>query len=149
MGQFEKFNKMYDVEALREELNEMKNKKGEFKEIPDGQYEVSIKKMALAESSTGKPMLKVDMVIVAGEFERQHLFINQCIDTSYGIHTANEFMRGLETGVDVGFIDYEDYADLVLEVFEKTSNFEYLVEQSTSKKGYKSFLPVDVYPLED
>ena len=53
MGQFEKFNKMYDVEALREELNEMKNKKGEFKEIPDGQYEVSIKKMALAESSTG------------------------------------------------------------------------------------------------
>ena len=67
MGQFEKFNKMYDVEALREELNEMKNKKGEFKEIPDGQYEVSIKKMALAESSTGKPMLKVDMVIVAGE----------------------------------------------------------------------------------
>ena len=47
---FDKFDKMVDVEGLKQDAKDAAENKMEFKEVPEGRYEVKIDKMELTES---------------------------------------------------------------------------------------------------
>lgn len=151
MNIFEKFNKNMDLEGLKHDINEAKNNggTGEFKEVPTGTYEVQIAKMELKESKKGDPMVTVWFKILEGEYKNSMLFMNQVITQGFQIHIVNQFLRSLDSGIDVEFEDYEQYNNLLMDIMEEiTDNFEYGLNYSISRKGFAEYKITDVYKVE-
>ncbi|WDC83307.1 DUF669 domain-containing protein [Caloramator sp. mosi_1] len=145
---FAKFDKEFDIQGLKEDLKNVGAQEGQFKEVPFGVYEVKIEKMELVESKTGKPMLSCWMRILEGEYKNSMLFMNQVLSSAYGIHTANEFLRSLDSGIDVEFESFTQYNNLILDIYEAIEgNLEYAVEYGETNKGYKTFKITEVFEV--
>lgn len=144
---FSKFDKKVDLEGLKKDIEESSN--NDFKEVPHGSYEVAITKLELSESKKGDPMVKVWFKIVSeGEYKGSLIFMNQVVTQGFQIHIVDEFLRSLETGIEIKFESYSQYADLLLDVFEAVDgNFEYGLKYSDNK-GYDKFEITDVFALE-
>jgi hypothetical protein len=152
MSIFDKWNKQIDVEGLRKDIDEASKSKqtGDFKEVPDGSYEVKVEKMELKASSKGDPMVSIWFRILEGEFKNSIIFLNQVITQGFQIHLMNEILRSMEAvdSSDVGFIDYKQYSDLLLEIFEKVDgHLEFVLEYGTNKKGYHTYKITDVFEV--
>lgn len=148
---FEKWNKNVDAEALVRDVEEAaENGGGEYKEVPTGDYEVRIDKMELKESKKGDPMFSCWFKILNGEYENSLIFMNQVITQGFQIHQVNEFLRSLESGVEIKFDgNYEHYNNMILDVAEAIDEtHEYGLEYGENKKGYPTFKIVDVYELD-
>ena len=149
-----KFNEMFNVNDLVKSVDEIeKNSGGNFAEIPVGNYEVKIEKIELGETSAHKPVAKVMMRIVEGEYKKSCLFYNQVLVgtdkttgqlTAFGIHNFNQFLRSLDSGLEIGFKDFEQYADLLLDVAEKIEGLTYLVEY-TKRNDFDSYKIKEIY----
>ncbi len=88
-------------------------------EVPHGEYEVKIEKMELtAAKETRKPMLSVWFKIVAGDYKNSMIFMNQVITEGFQIHIVNEFLRSLGTDVNVEFVSYKQYGNLIMDIKE-------------------------------
>lgn len=143
---WDKFDGNIDVEALKGDIANAAEGILEFKEVPEGRYEVSIEKMELKESKTGKPMLSVWLKVITGEYEGSIIFYNQVLHTGYGIHNANEFLRSLDSGVDVTFDSFKQYNSLISDVHEAIDgNLEYDLEYGKNKKGFSTYKIVDIF----
>jgi hypothetical protein len=143
---FSKFDKMMDLEGLKHDIEESAN--GNFKEVPHGSYEVAITKLELGESKKDDPMVKIWFKIVSGEYENSMLFMNQVITRGFQIHIVDEFLRSLETDIDIHFDSYSQYNDLLMDVFEAIDgNFEYGLKYG-EKKGYDTFEITEVFELD-
>jgi hypothetical protein len=121
---FDKFNAMVDVEGLKKDVAEAATSTGEFVEVPKGDYEVKVVKIELGETgerskTPGMPMAKVWFEVVAGDYKGQKIFMNQMLTSGFGIHKFNEFMTSLESGIPVVFENFEQYADLMKQVFNE------------------------------
>lgn len=141
-----KFNNVYDVNALAESLNEIKqnsNNSGEYPEVPVGKYEVKIEKVELGATREGVPMGKIQFRIHDGEFKKQCLFYNQVLVgkdkntgqlSAFGIHKFNEFLRSLdpitEQGIElpIEFKDFDQYEQLLLDVAECVESLVYEIQ---------------------
>lgn len=154
-----KFDKEVDLEALQEDVEEVEKNGGfgDFEEIPDGEYEVSVEKLELTQSKKGDPMLTIWFKIIAGEHEGQRIFYNKVMqpqnERAFGlqVHQNNEMLRALWDcdKDDVKFTGFKDYADLVLDIHEDIDGkFEYLLEKKTDKKGFDQFKILEVYEVE-
>lgn len=90
---FSKFDNEMDLAGLMEDIeNAAKDGgNGDFKEVPLGDYEVSIDKLELGVSKKGSPMLICWFKILNGEYKNSRLFMNQVMTSGNGIHHANEF----------------------------------------------------------
>lgn len=143
---FAKFNSMVDLDALKADVQKASDGNFEKKEVPCGTYEVKIEKLELVESKAGKPMLSVWFRILTGDFEKQMIFMNQVITQGFQIHICNEFLRSLDTGVDVHFDDFVQYNDIIMDVAEKINiqGLEYALEYGESK-GYNTFKITEVF----
>lgn len=151
MNIFEKFNKNMDLEGLKNDINEAKNNggTGEFKEVPTGSYEVAITKLELKESKKGDPMVAVWFKILEGEYKNSMLFMNQVITRGFQVHLVNQFLRSLETSIEVEFEDYEQYNNLLMDILEEIDGkFEYGLKYSLSKSGFAEYKITDVYEVE-
>jgi hypothetical protein len=75
--------------------------------------------------------------------------MNQVITQGFQIHIANEFLRSLDTGVDVDFDgNYEHYNDLILDVMEAIDKqLEYMLDYGENKKGYNTFKIKEVFEV--
>lgn len=153
---FAQWDKSVDMEGLQKDIQEAKeNGGGNFKEVPHGQYEVSIEKMELkATKKDQKPMVSIWMKICDGEFKGSLIFMNQVITEGFQIHIVNEFLRGLiQDCVDapeVEFKGYAQYNNLLMDIHELIADsFEYAVDYGQTKKGFDTFEITDVYALED
>ena len=144
MTDFSRFDELVDLDALREGIEKASSGSGDFEEVPYDTYEVSIEKMLLKESKSGKPMLSVWWRIIAGDYDGQMIFQNQVIEKPFQIHVSNQLLRSLKTGIDVDFQSYSQYATLVDEVREEAQKREYALEYG-EKKGFKTFAIVEVY----
>lgn len=148
---FEKFNAMFDVEGLKEDINKAEENSGEFVEVPKGDYEVKIVKLELGETSEksknpGAPMAKVWFEIVAGDFKGQKIFQNQMLTTGFGIHKMNEFLTSLETGIPVHFENFTQYADLFKQIFDSVDGTsEYQLDYGENNKGYSTYTIVQKF----
>ena len=148
---FEKFNAMFDVEGLKEDINKAEESSGEFVEVPKGDYEVKIVKLELGETSEksknpGAPMAKVWFEIVAGDYKGQKIFQNQMLTTGFGIHKMNEFLDSLETGIRVQFENFTQYADLFKQIFNAVDGTsEYQLAYGENNKGYSTYTIVQKF----
>lgn len=144
---FSKFDKKVDLEGLKKDIEDSSN--NDFKEVPCGSYEVAITKLELTESKKGNPMLSCWMKVVSdGEFKNSLIFMNQVVTSGFQIHICDEFLRSLGTDVEVEFESYSQYADMILDIFEKIEgNFEYGLVLGENK-GFKTYKITDVFELD-
>lgn len=146
---FSKFDKKVDLEGLKQDIVDAEeNGGGSFKEVPLGTYEVAITKLELGESSKSDPMVKVWFKILDGEYKNSLIFMNQVITQGFQIHIMDEFLRSLETDIDIVFESYSQYAQLLMDIYEEIDgNYEYGLKYG-EKKGFNTFEITDVFELD-
>lgn len=145
---FSKFDKRFDLEGLKNDIAEA-SENGEYKEVPLGNYEVEITKMELTESKKNDPMFTTWFKILNGEFKGSLIFMNQVINLGFQIHIVDEFLRSLDTDVEIEFETYSQYADMIADVYEEVDgNLEFVLEYGNTKKGFPTFTIKDVFEKE-
>lgn len=147
MEMWEKFDKKVDTKALSSDVKEVqKNGGGDYKEVPVGTYEVEVNKLELKESKTGNPMLSIWFKILVGEFKGSLIFYNQALHTGFGLHNANEFLRSMDTEVEINFESFKQYNDMLLDISEELDGtLEFALEYGKNNKGYNTYKIVDVF----
>lgn len=146
---FSKFDKKVDLEGLKNDIADAEeNGGGSFKEVPHDTYEVAITKLELDESKKGDPMVKVWFKILEGEYKNSLIFMNQVITQGFQIHIMDEFLRSLETDIDIVFESYSQYAQLLMDIYEEVDgNYEYGLKYGENK-GFNTFEITDVFELD-
>lgn len=147
---FKKFDKAVDVEGLKKDVKEAEENggTGNYAEVPSGEYEVKIEKLELVASSKGDPMVSCWMKILSGDYKDQRIFMNQVVTQGFQIHAANEFLRSLDSGVEVEFDTYSQYGEMLLDIHEAIDGvLEYAVEYGENNKGYKTFEIVEIFEV--
>lgn len=147
---FDKFDKVYDNEGLKKDIEEAKeNGGGNFEEVPVGTYEVKIEKLELVESKSNKPMISCWFKVLAGDCKGRLIFMNQLVDEGFKINIMNEFFKSLDSGEEIYFDSFKQYNDLILDIHEAIDGkLEYLLDYSENNKGYKKFTIKEVYEVE-
>lgn len=145
---FSKFDKAMDLEGLKQDVEEAKENGGDFKEVPHGNYEVSINKLELTESKKGDPMVSIWFKVLTGEYKGSLIFYNQVITQGFQIHLNNELLRSLDSGIDIEFESYSKYAQLLMDIHEAIDgNLEYALEYG-ERKGFNTFKITEVFEVE-
>lgn len=152
---FSKYDQKVDLEGLKNDVAEaQENGAGDFKEVPHGKYEVAITKLELGETgpnskTPGAPMVRVWFKILEGEYKNSIIFMNQVITQGFQIHLVNEFLRSLDTDVEIEFESYAQYNDLLLDVFEEVEGkLEYVLDYGENK-GFNTFKIEEVFEVEE
>jgi len=155
---FSKFDSMVDTQGLQDDIYAASQNNVSFQEVPAGQYEVKVEKMELVETgpnsqNPGMPMVSIWFKILAGEFKGQLIFYNKVImgtrNDGLMIHNNNEFLKRLDSGLEVKFLSYSQYAQLLLDIHEAVDgSLEYLLEYGENKKGFKTYEIKDIYEVE-
>lgn len=147
---FSKFDKRVDLEGLKQDIMEAEeNGGGDFKEVPHGKYEVAITKLELTESKKGDPMVSVWFKVTYGEYKGSLIFMNQVITQGFQIHITDEFLRSLETNVDVQFESYSQYAEMLADIFEEIEDkVEFVLDYGENEKGFNTFEITDSFEVE-
>ena len=146
MNIWEQFDNAIDVEGLKKDAEEAAKNGGTFEEVPEGVYEVEIDKLELKQSKKGAPMVSAWMKIAAGQRKGSLIFYNQVISTGYGLHNANEFLKSLDSGVDVKFENFKQYNDMLLDVFEEVNgSLSYQLNYGKNAKGFNTYKIEDVF----
>ena len=148
MDIWEKFDKEIDVEGLKHDAKEAAKNGGNFKEVPHGTYEVKVDKMELKESKTNKPMLSIWFKILEGEYKNSLIFYNQVLSTGFGLHNADEFLKSLDSGINVEFVNFKQYNNMILDIAEAIDGvLEYGLEYSEGKNGFNNYKITDVFDV--
>jgi len=148
MDIWEKFDKEIDVEGLKADAKEAAKNGGNFKEVPHGTYEVKVDKMELKESKTGKPMLSIWFKILDGQYKNSLIFYNQVLSTGFGLHNANEFLRSMDSDVNIEFANFKQYNNMILDIAEAIDGvLEYGLEYSEGKNGFSNYKIIDVFEV--
>jgi len=149
---FSKFDAAVDTAALQKDVNEAKAT--EFEDVPDGKYIVSIEKMEIKLTKKGdKLMFAAQFKIKEGQHKNRMIFFNRTISGStsekwtdaMAIKSIITWLDKLETEVEPEFINYEDFADCVLDIFQEVQN---TVELEVQYKG-DAFNPVTINKIFD
>ncbi len=142
---FAKFNEMFDLSGLQKDIESAASSSGDFVEVPEGSYEVKVSKIELGETgekskTPGMPMLKIWFDILVGDFKGQKIFCNQMLTSGFGIHKANELLTAMESGVNVVFENFAQYADVLAQVFNAVDGKgEYELAYGHNNKGYATY----------
>lgn len=146
---FSKFDKSTDLEGLKHDIQEASANggNGDFKEIPLGNYEVKIKKLELVVSKKGNPMISCWMQILEGNYKNQLLFMNQVVTQGFQLAIARSFLRSLESGVDIVFESYSQFAQLLMDVAEAIDGKREYAVKYDEKNGFNTFKIVEVYEI--
>ncbi len=125
-----------------------KNNKKDFDKVPYGEYEVSIKKLELISNSNDDPMVVCWFKILDGKYKNSMIFMNQVVTQDFQIHIINEFLRSLDSGIEVEWLgSYSKYADLIDSIFDTITEekLEYALDYSSTEKGYGKYKITDVF----
>ena len=146
----DKWDKNIDTDGLAKDAKEAEENggSGEYPEVPTGKYEVKVEKMEIKESSKGSPMFVCWFRIVNGRYENNLLFMNQVITQGFQIGIVNDLIRSMDVIEDVEFKNYNQYNDLVMDVFEQIDGkLEFLLEFKKSKKDFPIYTIKEVYEV--
>ena len=148
MSNFEEFDKKFDLEGLKNDIEDANNNTPNYEEVPAGTYEVKIEKLELTTSKTNKPMVKAQFRILAGDHTKQCIFMNQLVDEGFKIHIMNDFLKSLESDMEVYFDSFSQYNNLILDIHECIDGkLEYLLEYGENKKGFKTYTIKEVFEV--
>lgn len=59
--------------------------------------------------------------------------------------TQMNFLRSLDSGIDIKFMSFKQYEQLVMDVAEAIGNLEYAVKYGETNNGFKTFEITDVF----
>ena len=143
---FEKWNESTDLKGLQDDIKDAQENNKEFEKVPHGEYEVKIDKMELKASKKGDPMVSIWFTILEGKYKKSKLFLNQVITQGFQIHIVNELLKSMGTDLAIEFVDYKQYADLLLDVAEEcdANNLEFAIKYEDNK-GYDKFTMTEVF----
>ena len=144
---FEKFNKLIDIEGLKQDMKELERKNSEFEEVPLGKYEVAIDRMELKETKNGdKVMLSIVFRIVEGNYKGRLIFYNQVIMNEIGRRIAIQMLMSLKSGLEMTVEDCVEFAELVSRIQDVVKDkYEYLLDYNENNKKFKTYSIVEVY----
>ena len=91
-------------------------------------------------------MVSAWFTILEGKYKKSKLFLNQVITQGFQIHIMNTFLKSMGTDLVVEFVDYKQYADLLLDVAEECdkNNLEFAIKYEDNK-GYDKFTITEVF----
>lgn len=149
MNIWDKFDNAIDTKALTEDVKDVQENGQFFKEVPHGDYEVAVDKIELTASKAGNPMVTIWFKVVSGDFKGSRIFMNQVITQGFQIHIVNELLRSMDTGVDIEFVTYKQYGNLLMDVMEAIDgNLEFALSYKEGKKGFSTYEITEVFELE-
>lgn len=142
-----RFDNNEALDSLRKELEAMADdgNGGARKEVPVGEYEVTITKIAMKESKSGKPMVSIWMKIVNGAYKGQLIFYNQLINTAFGIHLVKQFFVPFNLPDKIMFESYEQFEKMLITVAEETKDIEFALSYNINDKGYNEFKVTQIF----
>ena len=143
---FEKWTEITDLKGLQDDIKDAQENNKEFEKVPHGEYEVKVDKMELKASKKGDPMVSIWFTILEGKYKKSKLFLNQVITQGFQIHIVNELLKSMKTDLAIEFVDYKQYAELLLDVAEEcdTNNIEFAIKYEDNK-GYDKFTITEVF----
>ena len=146
MNIFEKWNSNVDLAGLQQDIKDAQDNNKEFEAVPHGEYEVKLDKLELKATKKGDPMVSAWFTILEGQYKKQKLFMNQVVTQGFQIHIVNEFLKSMGTGLNIEFVDYKQYAELLLDVAEfcDENNLEFAIKYEDNK-GYDKFTITEVF----
>ena len=146
MDMFEKWNSNVDLAGLQKDIKDAQENKREYDEVPHGEYEVKLDKLELKATKKGDPMVSAWFTILEGKYKKSKLFMNQVITQGFQIHIVNELLRSMGTDLAIDFVDYKQYAELLLDVAEEcdANNLEFALKYEDNK-GYDKFTITEVF----
>lgn len=149
---FSKFDNQVDLDGLKKDLEEVEKNggsTGNYEEVPKGTYEVKVDKMELTESKKGDAMFTCWFKILNGKYKNSLIFMNQVIMQPFQIHIVKEFLKSLDSGIDVTFESYAQFDQLVMDIAEAIDGeLEFALAYGENKKGYNTFEITDVFEVE-
>ena len=146
MDMFEKWNSNVDLAGLQQDIKDAQDNNKEFEAVPHGEYEVKLDKLELKATKKGDPMVSAWFTILEGKYKKSKLFMNQVVTQGFQIHIVNELLRSMGTDLAIDFVDYKQYAELLLDVAEEcdTNNLEFAIKYEDNK-GYDKFTITEVF----
>ena len=146
MDIFEKWNESTDLKGLQNDIKDAQENNKEFEKVPHGEYEVKLDKLELKASKKGDPMVSAWFTILEGKYKKSKLFLNQVITQGFQIHIVNELLKSMKTDLAIEFVDYKQYAELLLDVAEScdTNKLEFALKYEDNK-GYDKFTITEVF----
>lgn len=143
---FEKWNSNVDLAGLQQDIKEAQENNKEFEKVPHGEYEVSLDKLELKATKKGDPMVSAWFTILEGKYKKSKLFMNQVITQGFQIHIVNTFLKSIDPDLNIEFVDYKQYADLLLDIAEfcDENKLEFALKYEDNK-GYDKFTITEVF----
>ena len=123
---FSAFDEQVDLEELQKEVQEAPETN--FADGPDGEYEVSFDNMEIKETKAkDKLMFSVQCNILDGDQKGRKIFFNRTISgntspkwtNAMAIKSVITWLDKLETETIPEFVNYADFADCVLDIFQE------------------------------
>ena len=146
---WDKFDKAVDTAALADDVKDAQENGQSFKDVPHGDYEVSVDKMELTESKNHDPMVTIWFKVLTGEYKGSRIFMNQVITQGFQIHIVNELLRAMDTDLNIEFITYKQYGNLLMDVMEAIDgNLEFALSYKEGKNGFSKYEITEVFEVE-
>lgn len=123
---FSVFDNKVNLNELQKEVQEAKGT--EYADVPDGTYVVSIEKMEIKlTNAKDKVMFAVQCKIKEGGYKGRMIFFNRVISGNsspkwtdgQAIKSVCTWLDKLETDTIPEFVNYNDFADCVLDIFQE------------------------------
>lgn len=133
---FEKFNSIVDLDGLKEDIENQKNKGGDYEDVPYGEYEAKVVKMELKESKAGDPMVSIWFSICGGEHANRYIFYNKVllVNKPSTFHFLHEFLRDMEVETPIEFVEWKQYNDMIESIFKEIEDKKsFHIEYKASK----------------
>lgn len=149
---FSAFDNKVNLSELQKEVQEAKDT--EYADVPDGTYVVSIEKMEIKlTNAKDKLMFAVQCKIKEGEQKGRMIFFNRVISGNsspkwtdgQAIKSVCTWLDKLETETVPEFINYADFADCVLDIFQEVQG---KIEMEVDYAA-KRFNPISIIEVFD
>lgn len=149
---FSAFDNKVNLSELQKEVQEAKDT--EYADVPDGTYVVSIEKMEIKlTNAKDKLMFAVQCKIKEGEQKGRMIFFNRVISGNsspkwtdgQAIKSVCTWLDKLETETVPEFINYADFADCVLDIFQEVQGKVEMEVEYAAKK----FNPITIIEVFD
>jgi hypothetical protein len=148
---FKKFNNLVDLDGIKKDAAEAADNTFDNEEVPYGKYEVKLEKLELvackSDKNRGMPMVSAWFRIIRGDQKNRLIFLNQLVNQGFQIHIIKELLLDMDSGVDVDFVDYEQFGNMLMDILEASSETGFVLDYSENKKGYKAYKIEEVFDL--
>lgn len=146
---WDKFDNAIDTKGLVADVKDAQENGASYKDVPHGDYEVKIDKLELTASKADDPMVTIWFKVLTGEYKGSRIFMNQVITQGFQIHIVNEFLRSLDTDIEIEFVTYKQYGNLLMDVMESIDgNLEYGLHYGEGRKGFSTYEITEVFEVE-